>query len=87
VAVNFEHLFDGLGDDQSTDDALVADKNDAVLELQSGRGRSPFDGFACVLDLEESSVWAESGDSVIVSSSAWLHGLTSVLGSVDTLRG
>ena len=78
MSINLEHLFDGFGDDEPADDALIADKDDPVFELQRCCGRSTLHRFSGVLNLEQSSVGAECCDAVIVSSSTWLHGLTSV---------
>jgi hypothetical protein len=77
VTVNLEHLLNGFRDDEAADDALVTHKHNAVLEFQSGRGRTTLDGFASVFNLKQSSVWAKRCDAVIVSSSTWLHVMTS----------
>ena len=78
MTVDLEHLLNGFWDDEAADDALVADQHHTVLELQSGRGRTSLDGFASVFNLKQSSVWAKRCDAVIVSSSTWLHVMTSV---------
>ena len=77
MAIDFEHLLNGLGDDETADDALVADQDDAVFEFETGRGGPALHRFAGVFNLKQSSIWAESCDSVVVPSSAWLHNLTS----------
>ena len=77
MLVDLEHLLDGLGDDQAGNNALVADQDHAVAELQTGRGGAALDGFTGVFDLKESAVWAEGGDSVVVTSSAGLHAVAS----------
>ena len=79
VAINFEHLFDGLWDDQATDDALVAHQDNPVLELQSCCCCPSLDGFTSIFNLKQASIWAECRNSVIVSSSTWLHGMTSIV--------
>jgi len=86
VFVDLEHLLDGLGDDETGDDALVADEHHAVTELQARSRRPSLDGFPCVFHLEEAAVWAEGGNAVVVASSAGLHDAASKTAAPPTVE-
>ena len=51
--------------------------NNTVFEFQCGRGGTSLDGFTGVFNTKQSSVGAKRRDAVIVSSSTWLHNMTS----------
>jgi hypothetical protein len=85
VIIDFEHLFDGFRDDQSAYDSLIANEHDTISELESGCGGSTLDRFSCVFNLEQSSIWAKGRNTVVISSSAWLHNNSLIFLVVSTL--
>jgi hypothetical protein len=85
VVIDFEHLFYGFWDDQSTHNSLVANEHNAISEFKSGCGGTTLDRFSCVFNLEQSSIWAKGRNTVVISSSAWLHCNSLIFVVVSTL--
>ena len=76
VVINLEQLLDALGNDETAGYSLIADQNYSFTELETYGGGTSFHRFARIFYLEESSIWTESGDAMVISSSARLHSIT-----------
>jgi hypothetical protein len=83
MVIDFEHLFNALGKYQATGNPLITDENDSISVFQACCSGSPLDRFSGVFNLEKTSVRAEHGNAVVVSSSAWLHINPSMYRSCD----